>query len=172
MGVRHILFMGYDRGYRVTLCIVYLVYITRRNYKPIEIILQRIQAYQQRYVLQGKPPVDEFSFIEKALESLIDQTNVYEKRFQEDLMIHRKQFYQEPLSGEREITWSEWKARMERLNLDYEFSRLAMTVSRIDRYSAFQQEYTERDQHLLKFVLTNVIHEFAKQGRFPSGPNG
>ncbi|MDQ1909651.1 helix-turn-helix domain-containing protein [Paenibacillus sp. GD4] len=146
------------------LCIVYLVYITRRNYKPIEIILQRIQAYQQRYVLQGKPPVDEFSFIEKALESLIDQTNVYEKRFQEDLMIHRKQFYQELLSGEREITWSEWKARMERLNLDYEFSRLAMTVSRIDRYSAFQQEYTERDQHLLKFVLTNVIHEFAKQG--------
>jgi two-component system, response regulator YesN len=147
----------------LVLCIVYLVYITKRNYKPIEIIMHRIQEYQQRNVLQGKPTGDEFSFIEKALESLIDQTTVYEKQFQEDLLLRRRQFFQELISGARDMNARDGRARLERLQLPSDFELHCLAVAEIDRYPQFLQQYSERDQQLMKFVLTNVVHEFAQQ---------
>ncbi|TBL76047.1 AraC family transcriptional regulator [Paenibacillus thalictri] len=149
-------------GIIFVLCIVYIVYITRRNYKPIELILGRIEEYQKKSLQHGKA-FDEFSFIEKALESLIDQTHQYEKRFKEDLLVHRRQFFQELLEGGRDISKGQWQAQMKRLNLEYECSAIIMSIAEIDNYSSFAEAYSERDQHLLKFALTNVVQEFARQ---------
>ncbi|WP_248926930.1 AraC family transcriptional regulator [Paenibacillus hamazuiensis] len=146
----------------IILCIVYIIYITRKNYKPIELILSRIQEYQQKSLQQGKA-FDEFSFIEKALENLIDQTNRYEKRYKEDLLLHRKQFFQKLIEGDREISRNQWKTQMEQLQLEYDFTSLCVSAAEIDGYPGFSRTYNDRDQNLLKFALTNVIQEFAKQ---------
>ncbi|WP_159881830.1 helix-turn-helix domain-containing protein [Paenibacillus puerhi] len=145
------------------LCIIYLVYITKRNYKPLELIVKRLQDYQNRNLLPGKSDKDEFSFIDKALEGLIDQTSKFEKQFQEDLLVHRRQLYHELVSGDKKITEQEWRARTARLHLPSAYKHLVAAVAEIDDYPEFLEQYSERDQQLLKFVLTNVIHEFAQE---------
>jgi two-component system response regulator YesN len=146
----------------IVFSIVYMIYITRMNYKPIRVIMERIHNYQQRS-LQRAQGVDEFAFIEKALESLIDQTTVYEKRHREDLLVRRKQFFLEVIEGDRLVSADEWERSMTLFQQPAAFQQLAVVVIEVRGYADFQQSYNERDQSLLKFALSNVVQEFARK---------
>ncbi|MEI7025390.1 helix-turn-helix domain-containing protein [Paenibacillus sp. y28] len=143
--------------------IVYMLYVTRRNYRPIEMILQQIQLHQ----LRGQPggAGDEFSFIGKVIESLTDQTTLYEKQYKEDLLIRRKQFFQELLEGKTPLSRSDWEASMSRLQLPGGFTSLTVAVIELDRYADFSAAYSSQDQGLFKFALANVVQEFAHMER-------
>ncbi|MFD0693786.1 helix-turn-helix domain-containing protein [Paenibacillus sp. GCM10027628] len=144
----------------ILLSVLYMIYVTRRNYKPIKTIMQQIHAYQNRGDAKGSGS-DEFAFIGKVLDSLIDQTEVYEKQYQEDLLVRRKQFFLELIEGNSTISSRDWKAHMSQLNLPDEFQHLAFAVVEIDQYSEFKKKYSHSDQNLLKFGMTNVLQEFA-----------
>jgi two-component system response regulator YesN len=138
------------------------IYIFKRNYKPVELILEQIQKYQLRSVQRTKA-YDEFAFIEKALESLAEQTLQYEKKYQEDLHVRRKQFMQDLLEGERAVTAEEWLSNVKWLGLPGSFQRIVVAVVDIDKFVEFQRRYVHRDQKLLKFALTNVVHEYVER---------
>ena len=88
----------------ILLSILYIVYITRRNYRPIENLLGQIQSYQTRNDTKGSGN-DEFSFIGKVLGNLFDQTQVYEKQYQEDLLVRKRQFFLEVIEGSSRFPW-------------------------------------------------------------------
>ncbi|WNQ13318.1 helix-turn-helix domain-containing protein [Paenibacillus aurantius] len=140
----------------ILLSIGYFFYITRRNYKPIETIMQQIQAYQNRSAVKGS---DELSYIEKVLGTLIDETTAYEKQYKEDLVVRRRQFFQELVEGGHVITREEWLAMMGRFQMRSDSRDMAAAVIEIDGYSEFLETYSRRDQQLLKFALTNVLNE-------------
>ncbi|MBE1441015.1 helix-turn-helix domain-containing protein [Paenibacillus sp. OAS669] len=144
----------------VLFSIIYTLYVTRRNYKPIEGIMQQINKYQSRSAPRGKGG-DEFSFIGKVLDSLMEQTNRYEKQYQEDLIIRRKQFFLEWIGGQSPMSRQEWAAHMNRYKLPSSYTRLIVCVAEIDGFPNFQQSYSVTDQNLLKFALTNVAQELA-----------
>ncbi|MCZ8511066.1 helix-turn-helix domain-containing protein [Paenibacillus filicis] len=146
----------------VLFSIVYTVYVTRRNYKPIEGIMAQINSYQSRSPLKGG---DEFSFIGKVLDNLMDQTIRYEKQFQEDLIVRRKQFFHEVTEGPAAIPQQEWAASMGRFKLPSHYLKLMAGIAEIDAFAAFQQNYSATDRQLLKFALTNVVHEFSDPER-------
>lgn len=144
----------------VLFSILYTFYVTRRNYKPIEGIMEQINKYQSRSPLKGKSG-DEFSFIGRVLENLMDQTSRYEKRYREDLIVRRKQFFLDWLGGQTPMEAKEWALHMGRYSLPSRFTQLAVGVAEIDAFASFQRSYTATDQHLLKFALTNVVHELS-----------
>lgn len=144
----------------VLFSILYTLYITRRNYKPIEGIMEQINKYQSRNTLKGKGG-DEFAFIGKVLENLMDQTSRYEKQYQEDLIVRRKQFFLEWLAGQTSMSEEEWASQMTRFKMPSRYARLLVCVAEIDGFPEFQKSYSVTDQNLLKFALTNVVQELA-----------
>ncbi|UQZ84176.1 HTH-type transcriptional regulator YesS [Paenibacillus konkukensis] len=144
----------------VLFSVVYTLYVTRRNYKPIEGIMQQINKYQSRNPLKGKGS-DEFAFIGKVLENLMDQTSRYEKQYQEDLIVRRKQFFLDWLGGRTPMDEAEWAAHMNRFKLPDRYTELNVCIAEIDGFAAFQRSYSLTDQNLLKFALTNVVQELS-----------
>lgn len=138
---------------------VYMIHVTRKNYRPIQAIMEQIQSFQHRSMSKGKDG-DEFSFIGKVLENLMEQSVHYEKQHREDLIVRRRQLFQELIEGKSNVTQETWKLHMERFQMPRRFSRLIAAVVEVDQYRSFQSRYTEEDQQLLKFALTNVANEF------------
>lgn len=143
----------------IAVSVAYIFYVTRRNYEPIARIVEQIQAHQSRSGTKTAEN-DEFSFIARVLGNLIDQTQWYEKRHQEDLFARKKQCFFELIDGGNDISLDYWQANAHRFSMPVDFRHLAFAVIEIDRYAEFQRSYTSNDQNLLKFAMTNVIHEF------------
>ena len=60
----------------VVLAVIYIVYVTRRNYQPIKAMMNRIESIQLSMPQAAK---DELSMIDSALESLISRSMDYDK---------------------------------------------------------------------------------------------
>lgn len=141
---------------------IWMTYATRRNYKPIQEIMSRIQLYSNHRSKLSKKGQDEFKFIEQALDDLIEQSNTYEKMHVEDSVYRRKHFFFELLEGYRLIDNHEWEKELERLKLPTSFHSLGVAVYEIDKYYEVSAKYSQRDLYLLKFVLNSVVKEVAE----------
>lgn len=100
--------------------IAWLTYVTHRNYKPIQSIINKIDSFslQMNKKIGGSKP-EEFNFILTALDKLIEQSNDYEKQHKDDLVHRRKLFSGIWLMGRglfpRNIgrqRWNDWTCPM------------------------------------------------------------
>ncbi|WP_426446744.1 helix-turn-helix domain-containing protein [Paenibacillus sp. S-38] len=147
-------------GFAILVSLFYLFYITRSHYKPIESIMRQIQAYQSG---AGTRPQnsDEFAFIGRVLDTLMNQTAQYEKQYKEDLLVRRRQVFLELLSGRPERSAAQWEELLTRLGIGGGGRRCTAAVVEIDRYARFREQYSTRDRNLLQFAVTNAAQEFA-----------
>lgn len=143
----------------IAFSILAAVYLFRRNYRPVELIMERIQQYQLRSLTKEKA-LDEFAYIEKALENLVEQTKQYEKRHQEDLTIRRRQLLRELLYGDCTLRPEDWQVTAERFGLPVAYEQLVVAVAELDKYEQFQSRNGESEQRFLKFSLAQVVNEF------------
>lgn len=143
--------------------VLWIVVVTRRNYKPVETIIQRIQLFSQQKSAElfRKGNQDEFKFIDTALVNLMEQSNAFQKQHEEDLVFKRKHFFFEWMEGNRPLKVEEWQQEMESLGMPCDFDSLCVSVLEINKYSKFASLYSDHDQNLLKFVLSNVVKEIA-----------
>lgn len=144
-----------------------MTYISHRNYRPIEQVMSRIYRFGEDRPLGWKPQSkeDEFSFIGHALESLIEQTNSYEKQQAEGILHRRNQLFKELLENSGQVSAEIWNRESERIGRAGEFAGAVVGIAEIDFYEAFAAEYSARDQALFKFTLRSVIQEIAdKEG--------
>ncbi|WP_172249842.1 helix-turn-helix domain-containing protein [Saccharibacillus deserti] len=147
----------------VLCAIVYLVYITRRNYKPVQVIMNRIEAHQIRTMDQGGTQTDELKMIDGVLESLIHHTQDYEQKSRENERLQRSRLFSELLRSERAEQTVERLQTLSPLEGASAASRFAVVVHEIEKYeSVFQGRYTRGDQNALKFALMNVFQELAR----------
>ncbi|BFT72831.1 helix-turn-helix domain-containing protein [Paenibacillus sp. P36] len=149
--------------------ILFLTYITHRNYKPIEEIMIRIDRYTlKRSLSMGKKTAhDEFQFISSALDNLVENSHQYEKRYQEDLSIRKKYWFYELLEGNFSLSPDEWMLEAAQLKLPETFESSIVMIVEIDNYQDFRNRYSIRDQKLLKFVIHGVIQEIAQGEQVP-----
>lgn len=139
--------------------IIYIIWVTRRNYKPIQLMMNRIQALQFRSSDGGTVKTDDLTMIDRALENLIVQSKDYEEEHRESVILQRKQLFNDLISGVRNGQTIE---RMRKLNLLPSSGRYAVMVVRLNRYNEFQAENTLNEQNVLKFALGNVMQELAQ----------
>ncbi|MBP1990727.1 helix-turn-helix domain-containing protein [Paenibacillus eucommiae] len=141
----------------------WMVYIVRRNYRPIEAIKNRVQLYasQTNSLLGNKGIDDEFHFISHSIENLIETSNSYERQYKENLIFRKRWLFDALIDGESPVDLEQWQQEMGRLGLSEGFDQLAISVLEIDRYPDFSTHYSHSDQQLLKFAVGSVMKEMA-----------
>lgn len=137
---------------------VWLLYVTRRNSRPLEQIVARIRGYRLPLSKEGG---DEFSFIESALSNIIEQSNQYQQKHEEDRHLRTRYLFHQLIEGDTGLTHEEWVEETSSLQLPYASDRQVVLVIEMDKYSDFCCQYSRRDQNLLKFALRSVIQELA-----------
>ncbi|WP_029192842.1 helix-turn-helix domain-containing protein [Paenibacillus harenae] len=145
----------------VVFAILYIIYITRKNYKPIRVMMNRIESIQLREDAFGLK-MDELSMIDHTLESLIQQTADYEKQQRENLLVSRRQLFHDMLQGNGLERVADRLAKLGLLPAGEMPRQLAFVVVEIGHYRDFRSGFSVRDQHTLKFALTNVLQELAQ----------
>lgn len=143
--------------------VIWIVFVTRRNYKPIEQLLTRVQSFTQArsHSLFGGKGNDEFAFIEHAIEQMLEQSNHYYQQHLTDLQLKKSYYIQRLISGqlpEDSIVTEEWNM----LQLPDRQQPHIVSVIEIDKFEYFCNQYSAKDQGLMKFALRSVIQELAQ----------
>ncbi|ASA24822.1 helix-turn-helix domain-containing protein [Paenibacillus donghaensis] len=147
----------------VVSAIFYLVYVTRRNYKPIQVIMNRIEGHQIRMMDQSTDRSDEMVLIDEVLEDLINHMTDYDKKSRENLLLQRSKLFTDLLRSERLDNVVERIEELSPLSGAHSTSRFTVVLAEINRYEkVFQDRYTRGDQNTLKFALMNVFQELAR----------
>ncbi|MBT2291345.1 AraC family transcriptional regulator [Paenibacillus albidus] len=147
----------------VVCAILYLVYVTRRNYKPIQVIMNRIEGHQIRKMDQSNDRTDEMMLIDGVLEDLINHMTDYDKKSRENLLLQRSKLFNDLLHSERLDNVVQRMEELSPLSGAHSTSRFTVVLSEINRYEkVFQDRYTREDQNTLKFALMNVFQELAR----------
>ncbi|MEC0240119.1 helix-turn-helix domain-containing protein [Paenibacillus dokdonensis] len=144
---------------------IWMIYVSRRNSKPIEAIAARFSSYSLPVVgggwWKGKP--DEFVFIESAFDQILEQSKQYQEKYREDLHVRTRYMFRQLIEGDSSLTVSEWKAEADRLNLPQPLDQSRILIIEIDKYGDFCKNYSKVDQDLLKFTLRTVVDEIASK---------
>ncbi|SFM17658.1 Helix-turn-helix domain-containing protein [Paenibacillus sp. 1_12] len=143
---------------------IWIFYITRQNYKPIETIMAHIYQYSQNRsnAFAGKADSDEFKFIEVGIHNLIEQSIRYEKQYEENQAYRSKHFFQELLDGNLTVNPSRWADELLYKGFGEDFESYAVIVVEIDTYTKFISTYNVKDQNLLKFAVSSVLKEICQ----------
>ncbi len=150
----------------IVAAVLYITYISKKNYRPIASLTERVHAYAQsraeRLLKNGGK--DEFAFLETALDQMIEQSDELLGRQEEHLQARKRQWVKDTLEGDYDtVSERVWPERSERFGWNASRVKAAVIVVEIDRYTEFCEQYSRRDQSLLKFLLGNVVHETGTQ---------
>lgn len=144
----------------VLIGVAWVVYITRKNYKPIETIMSRIQKYNQVHrenPIEG-PSGDELSYIDYTLSNIIEVSNEYQNQNKENQKYKRLRLFQELVEGSRPIDKAEWEAELRELRMTT-FGCASISIVEIDKYTEFISQHSRNDQGLFKYILKKVVEE-------------
>ncbi|MBD2870847.1 helix-turn-helix domain-containing protein [Paenibacillus arenilitoris] len=145
--------------------VLWMVFVTKRSYKPIEQIVSQIQKFSQTKAsaLLKKNRQDEFAFIESALNDMLAQSNSFQQRYREDLHLKKAYLFQQLLDGQYPQSLTQWESQREMMQLNDLDKRQVVCAVEIDDYGQFLSKYTHQDQYLLKFAIKSVIQETAQK---------
>lgn len=143
----------------------WIVFVARRNYRPIEQIVSQIQKFSQdkTNVLLQEKRQDEFTFIQSALNNMLEQSNSYQQQYREDLLLRKTYLFQQLLDGQYPSNLAQWETQRETISLNDLSQPQTVCVIEIDKFNQFVSQYTQQDQYLMKFALRSVIQETAQK---------
>lgn len=142
---------------------VFIVYITRKNYKPIEELVFRIQdQFGSGKPTLGRLAVDEFTFIETAINNFAEQTKLFRKEAEASAISKRKTLFMELLQLERGVQ----EEAIDPAALP-QHDKQRVFVIEIDQPEQVFNQYKSRDQSLFKFVISSATHELFTQHDIP-----
>lgn len=156
----------------VALCIVWLVYATRRNYKPIRNFADKIADYSVQQGDKAAPTekLDEFQYIETVFEQLLDRSSLLQEQNKENLDYRKLHVFRNMIEGGASARKDGWASELEQLGFSDTYPGLLAAVVEIDRYADFVARYNSRDQYLLKQALRAVVMEISESSPFRVWP--
>ncbi|MCR8629993.1 helix-turn-helix domain-containing protein [Paenibacillus radicis (ex Xue et al. 2023)] len=143
----------------------WIIIVTRRNYRPIESIMSRVQVYSNQKQNNGgtvqKKANDEFKMIESAMDQMIEQFNEYTLQQEKYLTVKRQEDFRYLLEQSQAS-----EAEDGRFALAIEPYRAwrgaAAVIIEMDKEFSFNQAYSTQDKSLLKFSLLKATKEIAE----------
>ncbi|MCC3375427.1 AraC family transcriptional regulator [Cohnella sp. REN36] len=146
----------------VLLGAIWVVHVTRRNYRPISQIVSLIRTSSLIQQEDGKPDANEFGFIRRALEHFMEETKKNRQQHKETLILQKKHRFQEALKGIVPIREAEWQADLIRYHVNPAGLRSFALILEIDRFQRFVETYHAQDQSILKFLLSSAAQEMVQ----------
>ncbi|WP_176706089.1 helix-turn-helix domain-containing protein [Paenibacillus hemerocallicola] len=146
----------------IALGLVWILYVTRRHYRPVESLVRQIGAFSVK-----KTPAfptadmrDEFQTIGLALESLWDQSNRLSRENEENKSFKRAHHFRRLAEGRMEAVSREARKEAEMLGLKLDSGPASAAIVEIDRFFVeVCGNYSDRDRQLLKYALQSALQE-------------
>ncbi|GBF72315.1 hypothetical protein PA598K_00555 [Paenibacillus sp. 598K] len=139
--------------------------VTHIHYKPIQSILAKAGRFSARKSeeLGVKQVVNEFDFIETALDQLLQKAVDYEHLHKEDSALKQQRLCHDLLAGHIVMDDAQFARELHELGLPCRYDRLAVLAVEIDHYSDFLRRYPPGDRHLLKFIVESAFRDLCQQ---------
>lgn len=143
--------------------VIWLVYVSRRNYKPVELIVDQIAAYSKQHMLNValNEERDELRFIGRAVDNLLDQASLLLEQNRENRLYRRRDWFLRLAEGALAADERTLAAEMEQLGLTQGWTELIVALVELDRFADFASTYARRDQLLLRYVIQTVVQELS-----------
>lgn len=143
----------------IVLSIGYVLYISKRNYRPIQMMINKLESIQLKS-LPDERKVDDLSFIGYALEGFIEQSKQYEKGRNESLMARRRQLFMELLEGTGTISETDWNDKIPVLHRDNTSWGMGVIVAEMNHPDEFTEGNAPEDQAVMRLALQSIVQEF------------
>ncbi|MDQ8737635.1 helix-turn-helix domain-containing protein [Paenibacillus sp. LHD-38] len=145
--------------------LAWMIYISRRNARPVEQIVSRFSGYMLPLAGGRKNAgrIDEFAFIESALDNLTEQSKQYQQQYKEDLHLRTRNLFHQLIEEGTALTLADWRREAERLQLPAPAESHSLFVLEMDKYGEFCSRYSRSDQNLLKFALRSITYELSSR---------
>ncbi|PYI52157.1 helix-turn-helix domain-containing protein [Paenibacillus flagellatus] len=141
--------------------LAWIVYVSRRHYRPIESLLRQIGTFSlKKTVASASGGRDEFQTIGLALDSLWDQSNRLSRENEENRKFKRSHLFRSLTEGRADGAAREARREAEQLGFKPDEGPATAVIVEIDRYFAnVCRHYSDRDRQLLKYALQSAIEE-------------
>ncbi len=153
-----------------TVCFVLLIlglcisiYISRRIYSPIQNLVGKITHLMNPSPLAELKEMDDVSLLSYAFTKTYDKAKLLDAAERDIMLIQRDTMLRNLLLNvqpEIEKITSAFHKFSVSLNPDDSYALISL---RIDHFGDFSRKYTQRDQELLRYAITNVIQEVIVQ---------
>jgi|GEM_PF-3376456 len=146
--------------------IVWVIYITRRSYKPIETMVSRIRQYNEQHTNRPipEPPGDELVYIDQTLSSIMEASQSFESGNRENAEYRRLRLLQELVEGDERLDREKWQQELAAVGLRDGFGWACVALFEIDKYVEFISQFSRRDQSLFKYIMKKAIDETTTEG--------
>jgi AraC-like DNA-binding protein len=142
--------------------LILTIYITRANYKPLEELVVKLNhSLFGETGSAGSVSLDEFAFIESAINNFAAQSKLVEREFSEAAILKRKHVFSILIHGNYE-NGELSETPFEGLQLPT-FHTLKAIVIEVDNAEQAFFTYSGRDRSLFKFVVSSVVNEMIQQ---------
>ncbi|RAV03569.1 helix-turn-helix domain-containing protein [Paenibacillus sp. YN15] len=153
----------------ICLGLLWTVYTTRRNYKPIHAIMSKVDQLVSNVKLpfEKKQRHDEFGFLELVLERMIEESTKFEQQHMEHAAIKKRILFAELREGGFSGTAAEARQRLSAHNWSPDFEGFVLAVVEIDDYNVISSRFNERDMSALKFAMYSALVEMDHEAGRP-----
>ncbi|PYI56543.1 helix-turn-helix domain-containing protein [Paenibacillus flagellatus] len=142
--------------------IVWLLYVTRQNYRPVQTILKRIaEIRNEAPTAESEKDKDDFRLIESTIERLFGESVMLQEQNKENVVYRKRHVFLRLLEADSDEEAETAARDAERFGFALPAQGALMAIVEIDHFAEFVRQYN-RDQHLLKNVLVMVIRELAE----------
>ncbi|GAA3408504.1 helix-turn-helix domain-containing protein [Paenibacillus hodogayensis] len=145
----------------MALGLAWIVYVTRRHYRPVESLLRQVGALTLKKTPAADTETrDEFKTIGLALDNLWDQSNRLSRENEENRSFKRAHHFRRLAEGRMDPQSKEARREAELLGLKLDGGPASAAIVEIDRYYAdVCGRFTDRDRQLLKYALYSAMRE-------------
>lgn len=143
----------------VSFGVVWIVYVTKRNYRPIELLLNRVQDYTKNKSELPRQSGNEFQYIEQAMDHMIAQSTQFQQQLEQDSALRKKYAFLNWIEGAGPISGSDLADMEKSAHGNGGAAAYQAAVIEIDRFKSWERRFSPRDQSLLKFALQQVWKE-------------
>lgn len=146
---------------------IWLIYLNRRNYRPVEALVARIETFSLRKSMELKGNYDDFQFIENTLNMLLEETQSHHKQLRENMHYKEIFLFQGLIEGGLDTNIEKVESVLLPKGFALSSGDWRIVLYEIDRFWEFEAKYKEHDQTLLKFALECAIEEMAAKFQLP-----
>lgn len=138
--------------------IIWIIYITKKAYKPLEQLVGKIHAsfLKEQLVPSQK---NEFTLIAQTLDRMMEQSNRYDQVEDEVLLFRRKYGFEKILKGKE--AFPDWEKEMEKMELPPKFSPSIVFLLEIDQYGQWKQKLGEEKLLQVKAMMEKRASEMS-----------
>lgn len=138
------------------------IWISKRVYSPIQDLVSNVMKQQQAEETSNQShSSDELDYLSSVFTAQQEQIIELTDHWRHSKILGRERFLRE-LLGRGSLERAEIKSQFEEWDIELPEENISVVIFRIDHFPQFMDTYSEKDRRLLRFAMSNIVHESLK----------